>query len=90
MHAAFLIAHDHPEFVGPWQRDSQYLVLVSVPDEVALIGVASRALAAGLVVSTFHEPDLADAVTAVALEPGTAARRLCANFPLHGRELASV
>lgn len=87
VHAAFLFSQQHPELVGRWHQDSQYLVLVSVPDEVELIGLASRALAAGIEVSTWHEPDLAGATTAVALEPGATARRLCANLPLHGRPL---
>ena len=90
VHAAFLFAQQHPDLVGPWQRDSQYLVIVSVPDETALIGLASRALEAGIDVSTWHEPDLNGATTAVALQPGAAARRLCANLPLHGRALEAA
>ena len=66
------------------------LVLVTVPDESELIGLASRALAAGIAVSTWHEPDLGGATTAVALEPGLTARRLCANLPLHGRTLVGA
>jgi len=90
VHAAFQFAHQHPDMTTEWFRDSQYLVIVSVPDEVALIGLASRALAAGIEVSTWHEPDMADSATAVALEPGDVARRLCSNLPLHGRVLAGV
>jgi len=90
VHAAFLFVQQHPELVGPWQRDSQYLVIVSVANEVELIGLASRALEAGIAASTWHEPDLAGATTAVALQPGLTARRLCANLALHGREMASV
>ena len=90
VHAAFLFAQQHPEHVGSWQRDSQYLVIVTVPDEVELIGLASRALKAGIDVATWHEPDLAGATTAVALQPGPTARRLCANLALHGRESALV
>jgi peptidyl-tRNA hydrolase len=90
VHAAFSFATRHPSITGPWQRESQYLVIVTVPDEVALISLASNALARNLEVSTWHEPDLAGEATAVALEPGIAARRLCANLPLLGRELAVV
>lgn len=90
VHAAFSFATRHPSITGPWQRESQYLVIVTVPDEVALIALASSALARNLEVSTWHEPDLDGAATAVALEPGIAARRLCANLPLLGRELRAV
>lgn len=87
VHAAFSFAERHPSITGPWQRESQYLVIVTVPDEIALIGLASNALARNLVVSTWHEPDLDGQATAVALEPGSAARRLCSNLPLLGRSL---
>lgn len=92
VHAAFAFAQQHPELVEPWQRDSQYLVIVSVVDEVALISLASRALERGIEVTTWHEPDMNDAATAVALQPGDDARRLCSNLPLHGRrrELIAV
>lgn len=90
VHAAFQFATQHPSITGPWLAQSQYLVIVSVPDEVALIGLASRALEAGIQVSTWHEPDLGGAATALALEPGAVARRLCSNLPLHGRALAEA
>lgn len=88
VHAAIQFSTQHPSITGTWLRDSQYVVIVSVPDEVGLIGLASRALDAGIQVSTWHEPDLGDQTTAVALEPGPVARRLCAQYPLHGRPLA--
>jgi peptidyl-tRNA hydrolase len=89
-HAAFLFARQHPSITGPWERDSQYLIIVTVPDEIALIALASRALASGIEVSTWQEPDLADQKTAVVLQPGDVARRLCSNMPLFGRPLAAV
>lgn len=90
MHAAFLFARQHPSITGPWERDSQYLVVVTVPDEIALIALASRALAAGIEVSTWSEPDLADEKTAVVLQPGAIAQRLCSNMPLFGRAMTAV
>jgi peptidyl-tRNA hydrolase len=90
VHAALQFQQQHPDVVMPWMRDSQFLVIVSVSDEIALIGLASRALEAGIDVSTWHEPDMADSATAVALQPGAVARRLCASLPLHGRSLAEA
>jgi len=89
-HAAFQFAHEHPHLVRPWYRDSQYLIIVTVPDEIALIGRASHALKEGIAVSTWHEPDLDGATTTVAMQPGDVARRLCSNLPLLGRERLSV
>ena len=86
VHSAFAFATRHPCITGPWQRESQFLVIVTVPDEIALIALASNALARNLEISTWHEPDMGGEATALALEPGIAARRLCANLPLLGRE----
>jgi peptidyl-tRNA hydrolase len=86
-HAAFAFSRAHPELTEAWLSESMYLVLVTVPDEVHLIGLVSQALAGDLEVAAWHEPDMADSLTAVALEPGARARRLCANLPLLGRPL---
>lgn len=90
VHAAFAFAQQHPALVEPWMRHSQFLVIVTVPDEVALIGIASNAIARDIALTTWHEPDLDGQATALALAPGLAARRLCANLPLLGRQLAAV
>jgi hypothetical protein len=55
-------------------------VLLVAPDELALSWLVADASAAGLRVVSFHEPDLADALTAVALE--SAGRRLVTGLPL--------
>lgn len=82
VHAAFEFSVLHPEMTRAWQTTSNYLVIVGVPDEAALIGLASRALERGITTHTVHEPDLGDQATAVVLEPGDAARRLCSSLPL--------
>jgi len=89
-HAAFQFSHDHPDLMRPWFRESQYLIVVTVPDEISLIRVASIANAEGLAICTWHEPDLDGATTAVAIQPGAMARRICANLPLLGRERLEV
>ncbi len=55
-------------------------MLLAVRDELALSWLAADASAAGLHVVSFHEPDLADALTAVALE--SAGQRLVSGLPL--------
>ena len=84
-HASFLFAVDHADKVEPWFRDSQYLIVVNVPDEDSLRALAGRAEHAGVITSRWHEPDLNDELTAVALAPGETSRRLCSNLPLAGR-----
>lgn len=85
VHAAFLFSQRHADTTTEWFTRSQYLVIVTVPDEVALIRLVSQALDAGIEVATWHEPDMGNQTTAVALAPGDDARRLCAQLPLLGR-----
>ena len=72
-----------------WHTRSNTLVLLAVPDELALSWLYTDATRRGLRAVRFHEPDLDGALTAVALEP--AARRLVAHLPLslrvEGREV---
>ena len=78
--------HEHPSVVNPWLRTSNYLVVVSVPNEDSLLDLISEAARRGITRLAVREPDIGDEVTAVALAPGEAASKLCANFPLALRE----
>jgi peptidyl-tRNA hydrolase len=89
-HAAFTFAHDHPALTAAWHEHSQYLVIVAVPDEAALRALADKGVARDIPATVWTEPDLDDAVTAVAFAPGQPARRLCANLPLAGRTKAAI
>lgn len=89
-HAAFTFAHDHPNLTRAWHEQSQYLVIVAVPDQDALRALAAKADTRGIPTTVWTEPDLNDEVTAVAFAPGQAARRLCANLPLAGRTQAAI
>lgn len=78
-------AQQHPLESLTWHHTSQYLVIVSVPNEATLTALADRATERGISHTMFREPDYANQVTAVAFEPGARARRLCANLPLAGK-----
>jgi peptidyl-tRNA hydrolase len=88
VHAAFLFAKDRPKLFDPWMQDSQWLVLVTVPDEAALLSLCAKAATEMLDHVVWREPDLAGAVTAISLAPGGASRKLCANLSLLGKEPA--
>lgn len=90
VHAAFAIFRDFPELVRPWLLRSNYLVVVAVPDEDALLDLIAEASRRGICRAAVREPDLNDEATAVALEPGAPARRLCANLPLALRRTPDV
>lgn len=87
VHAAFAFQHDHPQITADWLKVSNYLVIVSVPDEGALLDLITAASHRGVLRTAVREPDLENGVTAVALAPGTLAGRLCANLPLALRAL---
>ena len=86
-HAAFHFSVDHPDLTARWVRDSNYLILLAVPDEQALLRLTRRVEAAGVTFSLVREPDMADEATAVAVAPSRSAR-VFANLPLFGRDFA--
>lgn len=86
VHAAFAFQHDHPELTADWLKRSNYLVIVSVPDEGVLLDLISAAAQRGIPRTAVREPDLQDEATAVALAPTIEAARLCASRPLALRQ----
>lgn len=82
-HAAFQFYDEHPSHCRSWLRRSNFLVCVAVPDEEALLALATEAsLGKGLCTTLVVEPDLGDEHTAVAMQPGLEAAALCASYPL--------
>jgi hypothetical protein len=76
LHAAIEFALTFPDVAAA----APTVVLLAVSDELSLTWLRADAVAAGLRVTAFQEPDLNDALTALALEP--AASRLVARLPL--------
>lgn len=74
-HAAFQFAVEHKEIWAGWFERSNTLALLSVSNEQALEHLVHKAEARGLRFSIFREPDMNNALTAVAFEP--AAKQLC-------------
>ena len=90
VHAAFEFFRDHPEMVKSWLRRSNYLVIVAAPNEDAVLDLITEASRRGIERTAVREPDLNDEVTAVALAPGPAARKLCANLPRAMRDIEAA
>lgn len=90
VHAAFHFFAEWPSLARSWLVESNFLVVVAVPDKDALAALAGLAVEEGIARTIVREPDLGDAITAVALEPGSIARRLCAEFPLALKERLMV
>lgn len=81
-HAMRQFVADHPDIDRKWFEQSNTLAFLSVPDEWTLRKLADKADDQDLRLSSFREPDLDNAMTALALEPGLVSRRLCRNLPL--------
>lgn len=83
-HAAFEYAQAHPEITSRWMRESNNIVIVTVPSEADLFVLRNRARGSGLTTYLNREPDIGNQATALVLEPGLVARRLCQPLSLMG------
>lgn len=86
-HALRQFTAEHPDVDLEWFNQSNYLALLSVADEVALMKLITKASDAGLRWSAFREPDVGGKITAIAIEPHPTAAQLCKNLPLALKEL---
>jgi peptidyl-tRNA hydrolase len=77
-----------PAVIDDWRITSNNLVVVAVPNEDALLDLITTASRQGIRRVAVREPDLDNEATAVALEPGEQAARLCANLPLALRDMS--
>ena len=81
-HALRQFAAEHPDLDKFWFERSNTLAMLAVPDERALRRLLVRAEDRDLRSAAFREPDLDNALTAVAIEPSPEAQKLCRNLPL--------
>lgn len=89
-HAALAFSVSHPELTKQWHAESNFLVVLTVEDEEALLDLADVAWKRDIKFIVFNEPDLNNEHTALALEPSPEAEKLVANLPLALREEAFV
>lgn len=79
-HAAFAFALEHPHLTKRW--GNSYLILLEAEDLRSLQRFLAHTKLAGLTTSEWHEPDLDDQLTAVAIAPSEASKILCSEYPL--------
>lgn len=72
---------EKPEADKEWFEKSNTLVLLEVADEAELLKLAERASADGVACVSFREPDMNNALTAIAI-CGEYARKLLSQLPL--------
>ena len=82
--ADFII--NYPEIAREWHDTSNYLVILSVPTESELSKASQKLADADLLFSLFHEPDINNQLTAIAIEPSEKARRFCSRYKLALRD----
>ncbi len=81
-HAAIDFVFEHPDRAGPWHKNSQYLVLLSVRGEPELKDLILKVRDRDLKFTFFREPDIGDQITAIAIEPSPVTQKLVRNLPL--------
>ncbi len=82
VHAAIDFIFKYPDISRNWHDISNYLVILSVPTESELKRTAQTLTAANLLFSPFHEPDIDNQLTAIAIEPSEKAQRFCSGYKL--------
>lgn len=87
-HVMSSFAIEHSDVHADWQTNSNYLVILSVEDEISLSSILEKARELGIKTSSFIEPDLGDQLTAIALEPSEETYRITSSLPLALKELS--
>ena len=87
-HVMSSFAIEHSDVHADWQTNSNYLVILSVEDEVSLSSILEKARELGIKASSFIEPDLGDQLTAIALEPSEETYRITSSLPLALKEFS--
>lgn len=79
-HALRAFVAVHPEVDQHWYRTSNTLAFLAAKDEESLWALLNKADQLGLPTAPFYEPDLGNALTAIAIGPQ--GRRIVSHLPL--------
>lgn len=85
-HALAEFAVQFPTTFRRWHKNHKNLVIVSVPNELALTSLYNQARDAKLKTIIFREPDIGNEHTAVAIEPNEITYKLISSLPLALKE----
>ena len=88
VHASDQFKYEHPTDHESWFRNSNYLAILSVKNESELLSLVEKVCSHNLVHSTFSEPDLNNELTAIAVAPSKAAKKLFSSLPLALKEFS--
>ena len=81
-HAAIDFQHQYPTIAQHWNKNSNYLIFLSVENEQELKRFIQKFQIYDLKHTVFVEPDLDNQITAVCVEPSERTQKLCSHLPL--------
>jgi len=81
-HAAIDFQHQHPTIAREWNKNSNYLIFLSVENEQELKKFIQKFQIYDINHTVFIEPDLDNQITAVCAEPSERTLKLCSHLPL--------
>lgn len=85
-HALAQFATEHSQIFNNWQTKHKNLVLLAVKDQNELELLILKLLNKGIKHSVFHEPDINNEITAIAIEPNEESYKMTSSLPLALRE----
>ena len=85
-HAGIDFQHQHPEIAKQWNKQSNYLIILSVENEEQLLLFIEKFKYFDIKTTIFREPDIGNEITAIAAEPGEKTKKLTAKLPLALKE----
>jgi peptidyl-tRNA hydrolase len=83
-HAAIDFQHQHPEISKIWNKNSNYLIFLSVENENKLTKYLEKFNHFNLKTTVFREPDIGNEITAIAVEPHELSLKICSSLPISG------
>ena len=89
-HALAELYEEHPNIAKSWHTNSNYIILLATKSLESLQLLKKVAINRGVLYSAFHEPDLDDALTAIAFEPCEETAKLVSSLPLILRTGSSI
>jgi len=86
-HAGIDFQHQYPEIAERWNKESNYLIILSVENEEQLLLYLQKFDFYNIKTTTFREPDIGNKITAIVAAPGEKTRKITKKLPLALKEL---
>jgi len=81
-HAAIDFVFEHPTRAGPWYKNSNTLVMLTVKDVDGLKKLIKKCDYLRLEYTVFREPDMGNEITAICIEPHPETYKMVSKLPL--------